>query len=89
MAQSVCYLCRADAQSSKEFDPESRSLVTTVDCPRCGHYRLTPHAWTKHERACLAAYVQHENQVRRGPPLIGAANWGTLVRLGEALLERR
>jgi hypothetical protein len=88
MAQSVCYLCRADAQSSTELDPESGSQITTVDCPRCGPYRLTPHAWNDHERACLAAYVQHESKARRAPPLIGAANWETLVRLGEALRER-
>jgi hypothetical protein len=88
MAHDVCYLCRADAQLSKEFDQESRSLITTVECPRCGHYRVTPHPWTKHERSCLAAYVQYENKAGRRPPLIGAANWPTMVKLGEALLER-
>jgi len=89
MAQNVCYLCRADAQLSKEYDLESRSLITTVECPRCGRYRLMPHAWTNHERSCLAAYVRYENQARRRPPLIEAANWETMVRLGEALLQRR
>ena len=48
-----------------------------------------PHAWTNHERSCLAAYVRYENQARRRPPLIEAANWETMVRLGEALLQRR
>jgi hypothetical protein len=89
MAHEVCFLCRRDAQLSKEYDQESRSLVTNVDCPRCGPYRVLPHAWTNHERTCLAAYVKHENKVRGRPPLIGTANWGTLVRLGEALLQRR
>jgi hypothetical protein len=89
MAQEVCFLCRAAAQASKAFDPESRSLITAVDCPRCGCYRITPHAWTNHERVCLAAYVQHENKVRRSPPFIEPGNWSTLVRLGETILQKR
>ena len=89
MAQEVCYLCRADAQRSKEFDQENRSLLTNVDCPNCGHYSLTPQAWTSHERSCLAAYVRHENKVKRRPPVIQSANWETLVKLGEALLHRQ
>ena len=88
MAHDVCYLCRADAQLSKEFDQESRSLLTTVECARCGRYHLTPQSWTSHERSCLAAYVRYENKAGRRPPLIEAANWVTMVRLGEALLRR-
>ena len=89
MSQSVCYLCRSSTEIAKQFDPESRSLLTTVNCPRCGRYSLTPHPWTNHERSCLAAYVHHENEVGRRPPLIEATNWTTLVKLGEAILQRR
>jgi hypothetical protein len=89
MAQDVCFLCRANAQVDKEFDPETRRLLTTVDCPSCGQYLLTPQAWTSHERSCLAAYVAHENKAKRRPPLIQASNWEMLVRLGEALQQKR
>jgi hypothetical protein len=88
MAQDLCYLCRAEARLSKGFDQGSRSLTTLVQCPRCGRYRVTPQAWTNHERACLAAYVQYEQKAGRRPPLIEAANWKTMARLGEALLHR-
>jgi hypothetical protein len=88
MGQQVCYLCGADAQFSKESDPESRSLISVVECTRCGHYRLTPQTWTGHERSCLAAYVRYENKAGRRPPLIGSSNWRTMVKLGEALLKR-
>ena len=89
MAQDVCPLCRTGAHLAKEFDQESGSLVTAVECPRCGRYRLTPRAWTSRERSCLAAYVQHENKVGRRPPRIADDNWKTLVRIGEALLQRQ
>lgn len=89
MAQDVCFLCRASATVEKSFDQENTSLLTAVDCPQCGQYQLTPQAWTSHERSCLAAYVAHENRAKRRPPLIQPANWETLVRLGEALLQRR
>jgi hypothetical protein len=89
MAEEVCFLCRAGAQIEKQFDRESRSLLTKVECPRCGGYCLTPHAWTSHERAALAAYVRHENEVGRRPPLIQATNWTTLAKLGAAILQRR
>lgn len=89
MAQNLCYLCRAHAEFDKKFEQESCTLLTTVECSRCGSYRLTPRAWTSHERSCLAAYVRHENKAGRQPPVIHDANWETLVKLGEALLERR
>lgn len=88
MAQDVCYLCRAEAKLAKEFNQGNRSLTTTVECLRCGRYRVAPQAWTNHERACLAAYVRYENAAGRQPPLIEAANWQTMARLGEALLQR-
>jgi hypothetical protein len=89
MGETVCCLCRANAQVDKEVDQGTKNLLTNVDCPECGPYVLTPQAWTSHERSCLAAYVSHENQAKRRPPLIQSTNWQMLVRLGEALRQKR